>query len=282
MVHAGMLEPETDALQLGDLEISGFGLVLVLLFAFVLFGLLGALRWVVGRLPLSKARRATLSRFRPVLEALVSVVYLLIAVPIVFAGHREFTPLVLAVLLFGMIGVSWFAIRDFINGMFIKAGELCEVGDRVTVDQHHGVVRQLRYRVLTLVTDDGDEVVIPYGRLSRRSIVRTPRAEGAHRYAFELELPESLDPIAAIAQIKQLALSSHWASVTHPPQVEVLGGRHVRVLTFALSREHGGAIEALVRTGIVQTGTVQTGIVQTGIVQTGMVRADQPPVNAGR
>ncbi len=240
---------EGDSLGLDDLQISGLGLVLVLVFAFVLFAVLGTIRWLVGKLPLSKARRATLSRFRPVLEALVTVVYLLIAVPIVFAGHREFTPLVLAVLLFAMIGVLWFAIRDFANGMTIKAGELCEVGDRVTVDGHSGVVRQLGYRVLTLVTDDGDEVLIPFGRLSRRSIVRTPRAEGAHRHNFELELPETADPDDAIARIKQLAMSSHWASVARAPEVEVLGGRRVLVHVFALGREHGPAIEAAVREG---------------------------------
>lgn len=241
---------ETGELGLADLQISGLGLVLVLLFAFVLFALLGTLRWAVGQLPLSKARRAALARVRPVLEALATVVYLLIAVPIVFAGHREFTPLVLAVLLFGMIGLSWFAIRDFINGMFIKAGELCEVGDRVTVDQQTGVVTHLGYRVLKLVTDEGDEVLIPFGRLSRRSIVRTPRAEGAHRHHFELELPQVEDPMAAIAQIKQLAMSSHWSSVARMPEIEVLGGRRVIVHVFALGREHGPAIEAAVRAGL--------------------------------
>ena len=240
---------EDSPLALDQLQISGLGLVLVLLFAFVLFALLGALRWLVKRLPISKSRRAALARIRPVLEALATVVYLLIAVPIVFAGHREFTPLVLAALLLGLVGVSWSAIRDFINGMFIKAGQLCELGDRVTVDGQTGVVRRLGYRVLTLATDDGDEVVIPYARVTRGSLTRTPRAEGAHRHSFELELPAHTDPVASIAAIKQLAASSHWASVARAPEVEVLPGRRVIVHVFALGREHGPAIEALVRAG---------------------------------
>src|SRR5690606_31511627 len=114
------------------------------------------------------------------------------------------TPLVLVALLFGLVGVSWFAIRDFINGMFIKAGELCEVGDRLTADEHTGVVKRLGARVLTLETDGGDEVVIPYGQLTRRSIVRSLRVEGAYRHGFALEIPAGLDPVAAIAQIKRL------------------------------------------------------------------------------
>jgi small-conductance mechanosensitive channel len=248
--HESAPAPDTDQLGLDDLQISGLGLVAVLLFAFVLFAVLKAARWVVKQLPLSKSRRSTLARFRPVLEALTTVVYLLISVPIVFAGHREFTPLVLAILLFGMIGVSWFAIRDFVNGMSIKASQLCDVGDRVTIDEHSGVVRQLGYRVLTLAADDGTEVLIPFGRLTRQSIVRTPRAEGAHRHDFEIELPNSIDPIAAIAKIKQLALTCHWASVARTPDVEIVSGRRVIVHAFALGREHGPAIEAVVRAGL--------------------------------
>ncbi len=244
------LAPTGGALGLDDLQISGLGLIVVLLAAFVLFAALGAGRWLLGLVPLSKARRATLARIRPVVEALIAVIYLLIAVPIVFAGHNEFTPLVLAVLLFGMIGVSWFAIRDFVNGMFIKAAKLCELGDRVDVEGARGVVRQLGYRVLVLATDEGDEIVIPYGRLSRRSIVRTRRTEGAHRHDFELELPRGEDPLVAIARIKQLASTSHWSSVARAPELEVLAGGRVIVHVYALGREQGPAIEAAVRAGL--------------------------------
>jgi len=232
---------------LDDLEVSGLGLVLVLLFAFVLFGLLGALRWVIGLVPMSNARRAALSRFRPVIEALAAAIYLLIAVPIVFKGHGQFTPLVLAVLLFGLLGVSWFAIRDFVNGMFIKAGELCEIGDYVEVDGQSGRVKRLGYRVLTLEAEGGAEIYIPYGRLSRRSIARSARSEGIHPHRFEIELRAGEDPIAAIARIKGLALCSHWSSVVREPEVEAVASERVAVRVFGLGPEHGPAIEALVR-----------------------------------
>ena len=241
---------ETELGALGDLEVSGLGVVGVLLFAFVLFGLLRTLRWLVGLVPMSKARREALSRIRPVLEALIAAIYLLIAVPIVFKGHGELTPLILAVLVFGLLGVSWFAIRDFVNGMFIKAGELCRIGDRVEVDDKAGVVKRLGYRVLTLESDEGAEVFIPYGRLSRRSIIRTPRAEGVFRHSFELELPAELDPLTAFAQVKRLAMSSHWSSLIREPELEPLARGRLRVRVYALGREQGPAVEAHVRAGL--------------------------------
>lgn len=244
--------PEDELGALVDLEVSGLGLVLVLLVAFVLFAVMGGVRWLALSLPMTKARRAALHRMRPVVETLVAVIYLLIAIPIVFRSHENYTPLVLAVLLFGMIGISWFAIRDFINGMFIKAGELCRIGDRVEIEGQSGLVKRLGYRVLTLESDAGDEIFIPYGRLSRRSILRTPRREGLHRHSFELELAAEADPIEVMAEIKSLAMSSHWSALVREPELEALAGGRLRVHVFALERERGGAIEALVRRGLAE------------------------------
>ncbi|KIG13822.1 hypothetical protein DB30_07535 [Enhygromyxa salina] len=239
---------------LDELTVTGLGLVAFVVLGFVLFGLLGALRRLLAVIPMSKARRGALGRLRPVFEATAALVYLLLAVPIVFKGQSS---VILTVLFFGMFGVLWFPIRDFVNGMLIRAGQQCEVGDRVVVEERAGVVRRLGYRTLTLETDDGTEVFVPYGRLSRGAIVRTRRVEGVHRYGFDVELDVGLgegegegDPLAAMALIKGLAMNSHWSSVVREPEVEALAGGGVRVCVFALGREHGPAIEAAVRRGL--------------------------------
>ena len=220
------------------------GLVLALLFALVLLALFGGLRWVIARLPMPKPRRAMLARVRPVLEAALAGLYLLIAFPLVFEGYAAYTPVVLAL---GLVGVSWFAIRDFVAGVFLKAGELCEVGDHVDLDGRTGTVEHLGYRVLTLRDEGGAEVFIPYGQISSRSLVRTRRSEGLHPHSFELSLPGGADPVTTLVRIKGLAMSSHWASIVREPELEPLTSERVRVRVFALGREHGPAIEAHVR-----------------------------------
>lgn len=242
-----------DPAWLDELGVSGLGLLVVLLgFAALILGLRG-LRALVALLPVTKSQRERLRRAGPVVEALAVVLFVGLVVPRMFGLDREWSALVLAGVLIALVVVSWSAIRDLVNGMFIKSGELCQVGDRVEVDEVQGQVKRLGYRVLTLETDAGEEVFIPYGRLSRRSLVRTPRLEGVHRHSFELELPPAgdLDSVAAIAAIKGLALRCHWACVVRAPEVEALADGRLRVHVFALGREHGAAVEASVRRGLV-------------------------------
>lgn len=200
---------------------------------------------VIGR-----RTRVRLGRARPVVEAVIVLLVLLVCVPWLFAGRDRVTQLVLGAVLLAAIGVSWAALRDLVHGTFIKAGDLCRVGDRVAIDDKLGTVTRLGYRTLTLATDDGAEVFIPYGQLSRRSLVRIPRSVGVHRHGFEIVLGDGADPLATIERIKQLALSSHWSSVVRAPEIDAIDGRTLRVQVFALGREHGPAIEALVRRGL--------------------------------
>ncbi|PRQ09446.1 mechanosensitive ion channel domain-containing protein [Enhygromyxa salina] len=231
---------------LDELTVTGLGLVAFVVFGFALFALLGALRRLLAVIPMSKARRSAAARLRPVFETTATLVYLLLAVPLVFKAQSA---VVLTVLFFGMFGVLWFPIRDFVNGMLIRAGQQCEVGDRVTVEDRVGVVRRLGYRTLTLECDDGTEAFVPYARLSRGSIVRTPQVEGIYRYGFDVGLPAG-DPLVAITLIKRLAMHSHWSSVVRDPEIETLADGGLRVNVFALGPEHGPAIEAAVRRGL--------------------------------
>ena len=236
----------------GEFGVSAFDLVLAVFLGLAVLALLAALRWLIGLIPMGKARRAALARGRPVVELLTAIAYVVVAIPLVFGGPRQFTPLlaVLAALVVGLFALSWSALRDFVGGAFIKAGQLCSVGDRVEIEGRGGIVKRLGYRLLTLETDEGAEVFVPYAQLSRRSIVRLPRVEGAHRHSFEVELPAGLDSSAAIARIKRLALSSHWSSLIRDPEVEPLAGGRVEVHVFALGREHGPDVEADVRRGL--------------------------------
>jgi small-conductance mechanosensitive channel len=230
------------------LEISTFGLVLFVLLAILLFGLMRGLRWLLSFVPMSKAARQTINRIVPVAETIITLVYLLSAVPMVLNEHPKYTPIVLVVILVGFAWVSWFALREFINGVFFKAGLLCTVGDHVTINETSGRILEMGYRYIVLETDDGDEAIIPYSRLSRQSVVRTPHQEGECRHEFKMHLPPNP---AEVSQrkltIKSRALNCHWSSLLREPRVELLGSGLFEVTVYALDREHGPVIEAAVK-----------------------------------
>lgn len=212
--------------------------------AVLLLGLIGAGRWLAARVPMSKARRAALRRLQPVLEAGLVGVYLIVVLPLAFADELGYLELLPAA---AFVALVWFALRDLVAGVLVKASELCEVGDHVDLGGQSGVVRQLGYRVLVLSDEQGAELVIPYSQLSTRSLVRMRHNAAAYPHSFELELPPESDPLEARARIKRLAMGSHWASIVREPEIEALSGGRVAVRVFALGREYGPAIEAQVR-----------------------------------
>lgn len=252
-----------------ELLASGLELLAVLLLAVGVFALVGLLARVFEQLPIGRRGWTRLRRARPVVEISLALACLIVGVPVVFAGHDTVTQLVLAALLLAALAASWSALRDLMQGILIRSGELCRPGDRVAVGPAHagppregrqegsaregamlGVVARLGYRTLTLTTDDGAELFIPYTELSRHAILRVPRTRGVHRHSFELELGEAVDPLRAIDRIKRLALSCHWSSVVREPEIDAVGGRTLRVQVFALGHEHGPAIEASIRRGL--------------------------------
>lgn len=56
-----------------------------------------------------------------------------------------------------------FVIRDMLAGFFVLQEHLCSEGDDVTVNGHRGIVRALRLRTMTIETESGSHIHLPYG-----------------------------------------------------------------------------------------------------------------------
>ena len=228
-------------------EVSAFGAVLFLLLAILLFGLFRLVRHLLRIAPMRKSRRSALFRIMPTIEILVGLLYILSAVPLVFKDHPDYSPVVLTIILVGVVWVSWFAIRDFMAGIFLKAGKVCRVGDQVRLDGIEGRVKHMGFRVLEVVSPGGDEIVVPYSRISRQSISRLPNVDGLARHSFRLELPPTLPSLDAKRSVWRSALNDHWISLKRDPQVDIAADGSLDVTVYALTPDHGPLIEQSIR-----------------------------------
>lgn len=234
-------------------RVSTFGLVGFLVLAVLLFALLRGLRRLVDLLPLSRARRQALRQVLPVFDGLVAVVFVLTAMPLAVEAESQVSTAIVAIVAVGLAGLSWFAIRDLVHGMFLRAGDQCRVGDHVRIDDVAGRVRRLDQRVVVLETAGGDEVLIPYSRVTRERITRTPADEGFARHAFEVPFVQGLRVADARDTIRRAALTNHWSAVARDPVIEVAeGGQAFAVTVFALEPARGPEIEAAVHREIGQ------------------------------
>lgn len=233
-----------------ELQTSGLDLALLLVAGLVLFVALQGARYLLDLVPMSRARRETLARASPAAGAFVGLFYLLFAARTVFKQYPDFVPLVLTLIVVGFIVVAWFAFRDFVAGVVIKAGRVCTVGDFVHVNDVKGRIAQMGLRVLTLETSDGDEAIIPYSSIARESLLRTPVLDSVSLHAFHVKVPDKLETIDAQEVIREAALRSHWSSLVREPKVVSVGDRAFEVTVFALDPGHGPHIERAVRAAL--------------------------------
>lgn len=228
-------------------DVSSFDVLAFFALAVALFALFRWLRRLLPQVGLGRTRRAALRRALPILEAMTYLLYAVVALPVLLDDHPEITPVALTVVVAGSIAISWFALRDFVAGVFVKGAPLCTVGDYVRFGEAEGRVLRLDIRTMAIETPTGDEAIIPYSQLSGRSLVRTPIPEGAYRHAFVVTPPEGVSMPDAEAAIRRHALNSHWSSIVREPQVEPLSEGALQVTVFALEQRRGPDIEAAVR-----------------------------------
>lgn len=233
-----------------QLETSGTDLGLVLLLGLALASAAALARWLVRLIPMGAQRRKAVDRIAPVVAAAVGFVYLVLAARIVFDQFPSYVPIALILLLGAWVGISWFALRDFMAGVILRSGRVVEVGDRIEVDGVVGRVETLGLRTMTVQTKSGDEAVVPYGRAAQASIKRSPVRDGVSPYMFRLAVPEAADLVVFQRRVRETALISHWSSPVREPQVSVLGPGELEVTVYALDADHGPAIEATVRAGL--------------------------------
>jgi small-conductance mechanosensitive channel len=227
--------------------------VLFLLLGLLLFAIFRGLHHLISLLRITRSRRQQILRLLPVGETFVALLYLLTAIPMVFKDHPHYSPIVLTVLIAGIIWVSWFAIRDFVSGLFLRAGGFCQQGDWIRSSEIQGTVVRLGYRVLELEARNGETVYVPYSRISRQALARVPAMKGLARHQFELVTPSERAAPELSALIRNTILNHHWTSLIQAPRIERLDGGRYELTVFALDVAYAPAIERSVREAIQET-----------------------------
>ncbi|HHO50075.1 MAG TPA: mechanosensitive ion channel [Deltaproteobacteria bacterium] len=231
----------------GGLHLNVWLFVKLLGLALCLLLLVRGLRILLQIAPMSNARRRSLEQAFPMAELIVSILYLVAGVQLLFEGDPWLASIAVLGILFGGLWLARIALMDLLTGVFLRTNGSLVRGDWICVEGLEGQVSWLGTRALSVRTSSGDVVLIPYSRLAGQPMVRTTRSDGAHRHTFRLEgLPSGQDEPAA-ERIRHLAWLCHWSSAAQPPSVRRGPDDAYEVTVFALEPDRGLQIEAFVR-----------------------------------
>ncbi len=214
--------------------------------AVALIGVLQLVAFMFRVIPAPARVRDGLQRFAPVLGLTLLVAYVASGIAALLAREPAF-----AAVLVSLIGIlvllSWASLYDLISGVAFRFGRLCRVGDHVRVGDVQGRVLEVGVRSLVVQTPEGDEAVLPYGKISRQTLRRTQSVSGAHVHAFAIDQPPGVDFVSLKRHVVSSAMRCHWASVVHEPKVERRERETIEVSIYALDADHAPVVEAAVR-----------------------------------
>jgi small-conductance mechanosensitive channel len=228
-------------------SLSAVKVLLVLAFGIAIFAASLALRGLLPLLPLSRAQRDRLTRFGPFVELVVWALFLTAAITWLLEGQQTGTLIALTIGGVAVVTAGWFAIRDYLTGVILRVERIAQVGDWVRLGELHGRITELGTRVAQLTTSDGDTVVVPYSRLTREALMRSPRGTGAAAHTFVVQAPPTRPPGEVARALRAAVLLCHWAAPGHSPTVRHVGGHAFEVTIQPLSDERSIEVEEAVR-----------------------------------
>lgn len=230
--------------------------------AAVLVALLFGLRAFVELVPVTRSRRDTLRQAMPVVTTLLALAYCVLAVRVFLAAQPAFAAVGTALVFIGFAALSFGPLRDLVSGVFLKAGRVCEEGDHVRIDELSGRITRMGLRVLVLETSDGEEAVIPYGRVARDRLLRTSVVESVSAHVFRVRLPAAMTLAETKSLIRRRALLVHWSAISRLPEVSIAGD-NIEVTVYAIDPDRGPDIEAEVRKALAVADPPPKNLVRT-------------------
>ncbi len=151
-----------------------------------------------------------------------------------------------------LVAGGWFGVRDFISGVILRTENSYRAGQWIKVKAAEGFIQKVGYRGLTLETEQGVQVRLPYGTLVSQPLVMADRLEETTAHTFHLTLPSNERPVGdLIAALREQVLTSFWASVRREPYIQFKkednGVLHFDVTVYALDDPFHADLEHTLR-----------------------------------
>jgi len=180
-------------------------------------------------------------RIQPVIEIFVLIMIILWIIARFYGDEPLYSTILYAALLVILVGSAWFAIRDYVSGIFLRAENVYEIDDTVHINQLEGIVRKLGFRSLEIETEDHRKIRIPYSTITRGTVERFSESERWKADAFTLSLIKTGPANHATRELTLAILNCAWSSVRKPPVVDWVSEREGRyqfeVTVYALERD---------------------------------------------
>ncbi len=220
---------ESISVNVGNIEISAYGIVRVLIFGSLLFWL-GRISNRTGReilnrqTDLHESTREVASKLLEVATFVIIVLLLLNVMGINLTALAVFGGALGVGLGFGLQAIA----SNFISGLIILFDRSVTVGDFVEFDGGRaGIVRELKLRSTTLETFEGKDVIVPNEKFIVETFINWTHKDKRQRYrvdfsvAYSSDIDRLVDLIKGVVASHPKVLSGEHLSIEYRPDCEI-------------------------------------------------------------
>ncbi|MCF8217736.1 MAG: mechanosensitive ion channel [Bacteroidales bacterium] len=200
-------------------QFSSSAVYLFLLIAIILFGLFRILNFTVPLLPLKTEQKKRFKKALPVVEFVAWFIFLIWGINY-FIKYNSYFALALGILvLLIFIWFAWYALRDIIAGIIMKANRGLNLNDMVDIADYHGKIKRFGIRNLVLETENGKSIFLPYTMIIKQELIRSHPAEKILSHTFTLTTPKDKTIEQSMREIHKSLLSLPWTSRIKKPLI---------------------------------------------------------------
>ena len=183
------------ALEVGNIKISAYGVLRMLVFGSLLFWL-GRLSRTAGNRIIRRQEEldaGTRELFAKLFEVVLTVIIFLLLLQVMginLTALAVFGGAVGVGLGFGLQSIA----SNFISGIILLLDRSLKIGDYIELDDGQGgVIRELKMRSTTLETFDGKDIMVPNERFMSSTFTNWTHKNSKQRYSINLQVAYSTD-----------------------------------------------------------------------------------------
>ncbi len=157
-----------------------------------------------------------------VLELLLWTVIVFWSAGAFLSNKSYYNALIIILAVLFTLMLSWFYLKDIVAGFLFRVRHNPLKGQILTCDVVHGSVHVLGLSQLTVETDEGQWIRIPYSALVTRSLsLQSPRHVVIGETTLELNVKKGVNPVKAERVLKRILSQSAWCIASKPIKVQM-------------------------------------------------------------
>jgi len=127
-----------------------------------------------------------------------------------------------AIVLFVSIGwISWFILRDYLAGLFLKMDKGFKLDEIIEFDGFLGSVNSIGNRDIEIRIDGSNTVKIPYSQLFIKRLIRAGTSDNCAKTNFVFKLDSKINAVEAVDLIKVFIYQLPWINTAHEQEVTI-------------------------------------------------------------